>query len=124
MGGELEGLLRSLSQYLPRALALVCGQTEPATRTWKLGPVLVFERLWQRLGRRGKLKDHRPDPPQRMVGVVLDQGGQPRCSHLWPGNTADVKSLVPVARDLQRRFGVGRICVVANRERISTETIR
>lgn len=48
--GELDGLLRSLSQYSPQALALVCGQTPPATRTWKVGPVLVFERLWQRLG--------------------------------------------------------------------------
>jgi hypothetical protein len=48
--GELDGLLRSLSQYSPQALALVCGQTQPTTRTWKLGPVLVFERLWQRLG--------------------------------------------------------------------------
>jgi transposase len=75
------------------------------------------------LGRRGKSKDHRPDLRQMVVGVVLDQEGQPVCSHLWPGNTADVKSLVPVARDLQQRFGVGRICVVADRGMISAETI-
>ena len=246
--GELDGLLRSLSQYSPQALALVCGQTQPTTRTWKLGPVLVFERLGQRLGlgeilaellaerqfgfaveravfvtvlhrlcvsgsdrqaerwregywlpgteglalhhgyramawlgealaegppgarpfgprcvkdqiegalfarrqdlfsslsvaffdttslyfegqggeslgRRGKSKDHRPDLRQMVVGVVLDQSGQPVCSHLWPGNTTDVKSLVPVARDLQQRFGVGRICVVADRGMISAQTI-
>ena len=247
--GELDGLLRSLSQYSPRALALICGQTEPAVRTWKLGPVLVFERLWQRLGlreslegllanrqfgfavertvfvtvlhrlcvsgsdrqaerwregywlpgteglalhhwyramawlgqglparppnvptplgprcvkdqieealfsrrrdlfsslsvaffdttslyfegqggqslgRRGKSKDHRPDLRQMGVGVVLDQSGQPVCSHLWPGNTTDVKSLVPVAKDLQQRFGVERICVVADRGMISAQTI-
>jgi len=249
IGGELDGLLRSLSQYSPRALALICGQSEPRTRTWKLGPALVFERLWQRLGlgeilegllaqrqfgfaveravfvtvlhrlcvsgsdrqaerwregywlpgteglalhhwyramawlgealpagqqtgatpfgprcvkdqveaglfarrrdlfsrlsvaffdttslyfegqggqslgRRGKSKDQRPDLRQMVVGVVLDQAGQPVCSHLWPGNTADVKSLVPVAQDLQQRFGVGRICVVADRGMISTETL-
>jgi hypothetical protein len=28
----------------------VCGQTPLSTRIWKLGPALVFERLWQRLG--------------------------------------------------------------------------
>lgn len=247
--GELDGLLRRLSQYSPRALALIWGQTEPAARTWKLGPVLVFERLWQRLGlreilegllanrqfgfavertvfvtvlhrlcvsgsdrqaerwregywlpgteglalhhwyramgwlgqglparppnvptpfgprcvkdqieealfsrrrdlfsslsvaffdttslyfegqggqslgRRGKSKDHRPDLRQMVVGVVLDQSGQPVCSHLWPGNTTDVKSLVPVAKDLQQRFGVERICVVADRGMISAQTI-
>jgi hypothetical protein len=247
-GGELDGLLRSLSQYSPRALALVCGQSQPTTQSWRLGPALVFERLWERLelgeilngllagrgfgfaveraifvtvlhrlcvagsdrqaerwrqgywlpgteglalhhwyramawlgealpekelgasgfglrcvkdqveealfarrrdlfsalsvaffdttslyfegqggqslGRRGKSKDHRPDLRQMVVGVVLDQAGQPVCSHLWPGNTADVKSLVPVAKDLRRRFGVGRICVVADRGMISAETI-
>ena len=246
--GELDGLLRSLSQYSPQALALVCGQTQPTTRTWKLGPVRVFERLWQRLGlgemlngllagrqfgfgveraifvtvlhrlcvsgsdrqaerwrqgywlpgteglalhhwyralawlgetlaagppgarplgprcvkdqieealfarrrdlfsslsvaffdttslyfegpggeslgRRGKSKDHRPDLRQMVVGVVLDQSGQPVCSHLWLGNTTDVKSLVPVARDWQQRFGVGQICVVADRGMISAPTI-
>jgi len=77
----------------------------------------------QSLGRRGKSKDQRPDLRQMVVGVVLDQAGQPVCSHLWPGNTADVKSLVPVAQDLQQRFGVGRICVVADRGMISTETL-
>ena len=247
--GELDRLLRSLSQYSAQALALVCGQTPLTTRTWKLGPALVFERLWQRLGleeildgllagrqfgfavaraifvtvlhrlcvsgsdrqaerwragywlpgteglalhhwyramawlghalpmreqlgampfgprcvkdqveealfarrrdlfsalsvvffdttslyfegqggqclgRRGKSKDHRPDLRQMVVGVVLDQEGSPLCSHLWPGNTADVKTLVPVAKDLQRRFGVGRICVIADRGMISRETL-
>jgi transposase len=58
-----------------------------------------------------------------VVGVVLDQEGHPLCSHLWPGNTADVKTLVPVAKDVQRRFGTGRICVVADRGMISRETI-
>ena len=77
----------------------------------------------QSLGRRGKSKDHRPDLRQMVVGVVLDQAGQPVCTHLWPGNTADVKSLVPVAQDLQQRFGVGRICVVADRGMISAETL-
>ena len=42
----------------------------------------------------GKSKDHRPDLRQMVVGVVLDQSGQPVCGHLWPGNTTDVKSLV------------------------------
>jgi transposase len=75
------------------------------------------------LGRRGKSKDHRPDLRQMVVGVVLDQSGQPVCSHLWLGNTTDVKSLVPVARDWQQRFGVGQICVVADRGMISAPTI-
>lgn len=75
------------------------------------------------LGRRGKSKDHRPDRPQMVVGAVVDNEGQPLCSELWPGNTTDVKSLVPVVDRLQSRFGVGEVTVVADRGMISKQTI-
>jgi transposase len=43
---------------------------------------------------------------------------------MWPGNTADVKSLLPVVGRLKKRFGVEKICVVADRGMISKDTIR
>src|SRR5215475_5935956 len=75
------------------------------------------------LGRRGHSKDYRPDLHQMIVGLVMDQAGRPLCSELWPGNTADVTTLLPVVDRLRARFGVGRICVVADRGMISTATI-
>jgi len=75
------------------------------------------------IGQYGHSKDHRPDLKQMIVGVVLDSDGNPVCSELWPGNTTDVKSLIPVAERLRRRFGVGRVCVVADRGMISAGTI-
>jgi transposase len=42
---------------------------------------------------------------------------------MWPGNTADVTTLIPVIDRLRRRFAIGRICVVADRGMIRTETI-
>jgi transposase len=42
---------------------------------------------------------------------------------MWPGNTADVTSLVPVVDRLSRRFSIGRICIVADRGMISAETV-
>jgi transposase len=77
----------------------------------------------QTLGRHGKSKDHRPDLRQMVVGAVLDGTGRPVCCELWPGNTADVKTLVPVAQRLRRRFGVGRVCLVADRGMFSTEAM-
>jgi hypothetical protein len=77
----------------------------------------------QAIGRRGKSKDHRPDLPQMVVGLVLDQQGWPLCCELWPGNTADIKTLLPVAARLQERFGVRRVCLVADRGMISAPTI-
>jgi len=77
----------------------------------------------EELGRRGHSKDHRPDLPQMIVGLVMDQDGRPLCSELWPGNTADVTTLLPVVDRLRARFAIGRICIVADRGMISAATI-
>ena len=75
------------------------------------------------LGQRGYSKDHRPDLKQMIVGAVLDGQGRPLCCELWPGNTTDVKTLIPIVDRLRGRFGVGKVCVVADRGMISKETI-
>ncbi len=75
------------------------------------------------IGQRGHSKDHRPDLKQMVVGMVLDRDGNPLCSELWPGNTADVKSLVPIVDRLKSRFGIGSVCIVADRGMISAETL-
>jgi hypothetical protein len=75
------------------------------------------------LGRRGKSKDHRPDLRQVIVGVVLDGDGRPICSETWPGNIADVTVLLPVVDRLRHRFGLTRMCVVADRGMISADTL-
>jgi transposase len=75
------------------------------------------------IGQRGHSKDHRPDLKQMVVGMVLDRNGNPVCSELWPGNTADVKSLVPIVERLQKRFGIASVCIVADRGMISAETL-
>jgi transposase len=75
------------------------------------------------LGQRGHSKDHRPDLYQMVVGAVLDGQGRPLCCELWPGNTTDVKTLVPIVDRLRSRFGIGRVCIVADRGMITRETI-
>jgi transposase len=75
------------------------------------------------LGERGNTKDHRPDLKQMIVGVVLDNDGRPLCCEMWPGNTTDVKTLIPVVRRLKIRFHIHSICIVADRGMISKATI-
>ncbi len=75
------------------------------------------------LGERGHSKDYRPQLNQMIVGVIIDQEGRPVCSEMWPGNTADVTTLIPVIDRLRSRFGIERVCVVADRGMISAETI-
>ncbi|MGH8732311.1 MAG: IS1634 family transposase [Burkholderiales bacterium] len=75
------------------------------------------------LGQRGHSKDHRPDLMQMIVAVVMDQRGRPLCCEMWPGNTTDVTVLIPVVDRLGQRFGITRVCVVADRGMISAQTI-
>jgi hypothetical protein len=78
----------------------------------------------QEIGQYGKSKDHRPDLKQMVVGLALDLHGWPLCCELWPGNTADVTTLLPVVNRLRQRFGVRRVSIVADRGMISAQTIR
>src|SRR6202051_120611 len=77
----------------------------------------------QTLGRHGYSKDHRPDLRQMILAVLLDGDGRPVCTEMWPGNTADVTTLIPVVDRLCQRFSISRVCIVADRGMISAETI-
>jgi len=75
------------------------------------------------IGRHGHSKDHRPDLRQTIVGIALDIEGRPLCCEMWPGNTTDVKSLIPVVERMRAKFRVGEICVVADRGLVSETTL-
>ena len=75
------------------------------------------------LGQFGHSKDHRPDRKQMVVAAILDGEGRPICCELWPGNTTDVTTLIPVIDRLRRRFRIARIVIVADRGMISRQTI-
>jgi hypothetical protein len=77
----------------------------------------------QSLGQRGHSQDHRPDLKQMVVGAVLDQEGRPVSTEMWPGNQTDVKALLPVVDRMKERFGLKRVCWVADRGMISQKTI-
>lgn len=76
------------------------------------------------LGKKGLSKDHRPDLNQMVVGAVIDDNGKPICCEMWPGNTTDVKTLIPVADRIRKRFNAGQFCIVADRGMISAETLK
>ena len=75
------------------------------------------------LGENGFSKDFRPDLKQMILGLVIDGEGWPICTEMWPGNTADVATLLNVIDRLRERFAIRRVCVVADRGMISAATI-
>ena len=85
---------------------------------------LYFEgRGGESIGKRGHNKDHRPDLYQMVVGMALDVEGRPICCEMWPGNTADVKTLLPVIKRMRERFRLREITVVADRGMVSQATL-
>jgi transposase len=77
----------------------------------------------QTIGQRGHSKDHRPDLKQMVVGMALDVEGRPICCEMWPGNTADVTTLVPVVKRMRQRCRLREITVVADRGMVSQATL-
>jgi hypothetical protein len=71
----------------------------------------------------GHSRDRRRDRPQVVIGLLCTSDGIPIAHHVFAGNTADVSTLPAVLEDLQQRFGVGRICVVADRGLISEANV-
>jgi hypothetical protein len=72
----------------------------------------------------GKSKDHRPDHLQLVIGVVMRKDGLPIACEIWPGNTADVKTLVPIVDRLKGRFGIRNVVVVCDRGMVSKENLK
>jgi transposase len=60
---------------------------------------------------------------QVVPAVVIDGSGRPICSELWPGNTTDVTTLLPVIERLKTGFLIARIGIVADRGMISAATL-
>ena len=77
----------------------------------------------EKLGENGFSKDFRADLKQMILGLVIDGDGWPICTEMWPGNTADVVTLLHVIDRLRLRFAIHRVCVVADRGMISAATI-
>ncbi|MGD2124860.1 MAG: transposase [Desulfobacteraceae bacterium] len=132
---EVEAILRSGARFCQKMIILSAHEKGESTTvaTRRIGPGLVFGRVWEQrgcqseletlLGERRFSKDHRPDLKQMVVGGVLDNKGRPVCCEMWPDSTADVKTPVPVVDRLRGRFGIDRVCIVADRGMISKESI-
>ena len=81
---------------------------------------LYFEgRGGESIGQRGHTKDHRPDLKQMIVGMAVDVEGRPICCEMWPGNTADVTTLLSVVKRMRERFRIREITIVADRGMVS-----
>ena len=48
--GEVETLVRSLARFSEQALLVLSGRSDISAESTRIGPALIFERLWKELG--------------------------------------------------------------------------
>jgi hypothetical protein len=76
------------------------------------------------LRKRGYSRDRRPDLPQFVLCVVVNRHGWPVAWDIFPGNTADCRSLELMVGRLRKRLQIHDVVLVGDRGMISTDTIK
>ena len=66
------------------------------------------------LRRKGVSKEHRPNPIVQM-GLFIDSMGMPISYGLFPGNTHDCQTMIPLITVIKKEYAIGRVIVVADK---------
>jgi len=74
------------------------------------------------LGAHGHSRDGKPRNRQVLVGLVMVDGW-PIAHHVFAGNRRDAKTVPDVLRDLEQRFGLGRIVFVGDRGMVTSQNL-
>lgn len=71
----------------------------------------------------GYSKDGKHQNPQILIGLVINASGFPLAYHVFEGNKAETKTLIPVIEALYKRFNLSRPIVVADAALLSKRNI-
>ncbi len=71
------------------------------------------------LAQRGYSRDHRPDRPQIVYGLLCNEQGCPIAVEVFDGNTADPMTLAAQITKLRTRFNLSRVVLVGDRGMIT-----
>jgi len=71
----------------------------------------------------GFSKDGKFRNPQIMLGLLVGSGGYPIGYDIFEGNTFEGKTLLPVLRQIQKRYNLGKPVVVADAAMLSKENL-
>jgi hypothetical protein len=76
------------------------------------------------LAQHGYSRDHRPDRPQIVYGLLCNREGCPVAIEVFEGNTADPMTLAHQVTKLKARFALERVVLVGDRGMITSARIR
>lgn len=72
----------------------------------------------------GYSRDHRPDPQQIVIALVVTPDGYPLYWQVMPGNTQDVTTVEDLLTVLQKRFGIEQCLLVFDRGMVSGDNLK
>ena len=76
------------------------------------------------LAQHGYSRDHRPDRPQIVYGLLCSREGCPVAIEVFEGNTADPMTVGTQVTKLKARFGLDRVVLVGDRGMLTSARIR
>ena len=76
------------------------------------------------LRKNGFSKDNKSQQPQILIALMVSKEGFPVAYEVFPGNTFEGHTIIPVIKDFIERHGVKEFTVVADAAMISSENIR
>ena len=71
----------------------------------------------------GFSKDNKSNQPQIVVGLVVNKEGFPVAYELFPGNTFEGHTLIPIIKDFKKKYKIKNLIVVADAAMISADNI-
>jgi hypothetical protein len=94
---RVETLIRSLSRFSEQALLILSGKSEVSADARKIGPPLIFERLWLQTGIKAALHSLFHNGPAPLDGFRLRSLLQPLAKGLYPRGRprAEPASFIP-----------------------------
>ena len=114
---------RDYRDQLAKACVARCAGDGPIVMVMYDVTTLHFEAEKEdQLRRVGMSKEHRVDP-QVQVGLLVDPAGFPLEIHLFEGNKAETKTLIPVLETFTKRHGVSDMIVVADAGMLSAANL-
>ena len=75
------------------------------------------------LRKTGFSKDNKSNQPQIVVGLVVNKVGFPVAYDLFPGNTFEGHTLIPIIKDFKKKHNIKNLTVVADAAMISADNI-
>lgn len=85
------------------------------------GDIHQFKKI-SGLLKRGVSKEHVVDPIVQL-GLLMDSNGIPINMQIFPGNTADSKTLIPTINEVKKKYDLNRIVMVADKGMNCNENI-